>query len=495
MGVFMMNGKQMKRVVSCLLLLVAFASNAVDLSSKCTPENCRNKEKFKACLVDKDFAPTAYPACMDAAFEQSYKDPTFWTNDIEKIFKAKTGVASRIQSTRHLSQVIQVNQRCHDGMMERPIRILSIDGGGVRGIIPAVLVAAIEHIFGLPITEIFDVFVGTSTGGLISIFLNIPDKNGKQKYTAVEVIELYKTLSRSIFKTDLYRVAHINGLIGARYDPAPLESYLKKYTGNLTVMDTVKPIVITSYDTYLKNVFLFSTFLAEQEAKSKRLPNGKSILNLSLYDAGRATSAAPTYFPPLDLSLSSGAKLTLVDGGVALNNPSVIGLLTALKAYPNRRYIIVSFGTGQHQDKQAPAGAKFQQKKAFIGGIIQMLSPTIKSMMNAASQLNEDILTTLLNKQYFFRINPNIPKDLTKMDNVDTKNIAALEAIGFDIVMGEKNNTAESLAPESHEYMRLIEQLARELYKEGKWAPQSVKRRAIKLNPINVQAPQVASTT
>ena len=81
--------------------------------------------------------------------------------------------------------------------------ILSISGGGIRGIIPAIILSHIEKHVGKPISKCFDLIAGTSTGGIIATLLSVPENN-KPKYSASQVVELYKQFGTQVFKKIYY---------------------------------------------------------------------------------------------------------------------------------------------------------------------------------------------------------------------------------------------------------------------------------------------------
>lgn len=306
---------------------------------------------------------------------------------------------------------------------DRPIRILSLDGGGVRGLIPATVLAKIEKDTGKQISELFDVMVGTSTGGLITLFLNIPGNNYRAKYSADDVVQIYKDLSAKIFPKSLWRsVRTLGGLISSKWSVKPAEEFLQKYFGDLRMSQTVTDVVITSMDTKSKTLFPFSTYVAK---KSK-------LYDFYMWQAGRATSAAPTFFKPYELDLKGWATLTLVDGGIGANNPGILGVMEAKKLYPDREYILVSLGTGKTSEL-----GKVASKGNLAGGILQMLKPTIAGMFTGQDQLSDKAAEALVTSPNFYRINPEIDPDRENMDNTDPKNLKALEDIGLNIAQSD----------------------------------------------------------
>ena len=97
--------------------------------------------------------------------------------------------------------------------MARTIRVLSIDGGGIRGIIPALMLGEIERRTNKPIAELFDLIAGTSTGGILALGLTVPGPDGKPKYCADELVQLYKEEGPRIFhRPTWHRIRSVGGV-------------------------------------------------------------------------------------------------------------------------------------------------------------------------------------------------------------------------------------------------------------------------------------------
>jgi len=240
------------------LLFVLIGSNDL-LALNCTRFTCNNQDKFLRCLQKDTFIPEKNPHCMQVAIKKALKDRTFWSAEIEKAYMEKVG-----EKSGYFMSSTQTNTETFVDLWEvvhtRPIYVLSIDGGGIKGLIPGILVQEIEKQLRRKITDIFNVFFGTSTGGLITLFLNVPDDNGKQKYPASEVVRLYKSMAREAFKRRKF-LGHY-GLTRAKYDAATLQNILHQYYGSTKLSESVRPVVLTSYDLGFDKYFLFSTFLA-----------------------------------------------------------------------------------------------------------------------------------------------------------------------------------------------------------------------------------------
>ena len=206
----------------------------------------------------------------------------------------------------------------------RKIRILSLDGGGIRGIIPAVVVKYIEEELqkktNNPLTRIsdyFDLIAGTSTGGILSCFYLTPNLSLKSnlpscKYKAEEALNFYLNDGIKIFnkskRTNWFGLRYLFN--ATEYSPKKLESIFKKEFEYNRFNSLLKPCLITSYNLKQKKAeFFFSR---------------DRFKDYFVRDVVRSTSAAPTYFPPAKIKeLSSKREMVNIDGGVFANNPTM----------------------------------------------------------------------------------------------------------------------------------------------------------------------------
>ncbi len=162
------------------------------------------------------------------------------------------------------------------------IKVLSIDGGGIRGVIPAVILQHIEAEAGKPISELFDMIVGTSTGGILACGLAMPGDDGKPKFSTSDMLALYVDRGKDIFHRSFWRgVTSLAGTTDESYSHEPLENLLKQYLGDATLDQCLTPIVVTSYDIERREPYFFKTTQAREVKNKDR--------NHYLRDAARAT--------------------------------------------------------------------------------------------------------------------------------------------------------------------------------------------------------------
>ena len=213
-------------------------------------------------------------------------------------------------------------------------RVLSIDGGGIRGIIPAMVIAHIEKRMGKPAHELFDLMVGTSTGGILALGLAHPGTGKPVQFSARRVVRLYEEHGGKIFEYSLWRkVRTVGGILEEAYSHEVLEAILGEYFAEATLAECELPTMVTSYDIQNRRTVFLKTW-------------HKDHGNVLCRDAARATSAAPTYFEPKPLDTGDEPRV-LIDGGIFMNSPSVSAYAEARKLFPDEPIALLSLGTGE----------------------------------------------------------------------------------------------------------------------------------------------------
>ncbi|MGH9864263.1 MAG: patatin-like phospholipase family protein, partial [Candidatus Acidiferrales bacterium] len=228
---------------------------------------------------------------------------------------------------------------------EKSIKVLAIDGGGIRGIIPAVILGQLQKCVGQDLWRAFDLIAGTSTGGIIALGIGTRCNN-TGPYSPSQLVDLYVQNGPAIFHKNFLTPAR--QLILPKYSPDSLEATLAKFFQDTELQTALTPLLISSYDLQGQLPFFF---------KSHRIAGDPSY-NWKVTEVARATSAAPTFFPPLHLTKGT-ENYALVDGGVFVNNPSMAAYAEARLLYPAAsQIVIVSVGTGDRQDQIAYVSAK-----------------------------------------------------------------------------------------------------------------------------------------
>ncbi len=213
------------------------------------------------------------------------------------------------------------------------INVLSIDGGGIPGIIPAVILKSIQKALGRPLHDFFDLIAGTSTGGIIALAIGTRAKAG-EPYAPGELINFYVEKDPKIFHK--HWSAWLTGLFWPRYSAAPLEKVLESTFKDVIFSTALVRLLISSYELQSQRPFFF---------KSSEIPTNPAY-DWPIAKIARATSAVPTLFPPALLIDKNWKQFTLVDGGIYVNNPAMAAFAEARCLFPNAsEFIVVSAGT------------------------------------------------------------------------------------------------------------------------------------------------------
>lgn len=230
-------------------------------------------------------------------------------------------------------------------MADKVFKILSIDGGGIKGLYSLYVLQEFEKFFckeGETISDYFDLICGTSTGGLIALGI----ASGKK---IDDIIKLYEDHGKDIFPNDegkswfgkqlLSIKKSFKQLSGSKYSPRVLTTNVDNFFGKRTMADSKNLLCIPSFQIGTNTNIVF------KYPHSKLGMPDKTIL---MRDVALATSAAPTYFPPHNIQ-SENISGYFVDGGVWANNPSLVGITEAIKYFVGEgksynKYDVLSIG-------------------------------------------------------------------------------------------------------------------------------------------------------
>jgi len=287
--------------------------------------------------------------------------------------------------------------------IQRTARILSIDGGGLRGIIPAVALEYIESQIQCKITERFHMISGTSTGGIIAA--------GLQQYSAKELKDLYLYHGAELFQRRSF-FSNPCGLFKSKYKTDPIYNSFKRFFGENELKDVQYDLLVPYYDLTNRT----QRFFKSHRARINQIENYK------IYDVVRATSAAPTYFEPhhLHLGLNNNQEIQAIDGGVFCNDPGLYALTEAVETYPNAdSYFILSIGTGKHMETLDPRSL-ISWAEAIPDIFLSNTNDTVRHTMKEFGAIYSKPVI-------FCRIQVPLPPELAEMDNVD--NLPALANI------------------------------------------------------------------
>jgi hypothetical protein len=349
--------------------------------------------------------------------------------------------------------------------------ILSIDGGGIRGIIPGIVLAEIERRTGMPTAEAFDLIAGTSTGGILATGLAIPDENGKPLFNAEELVELYTGPSgKKIFKKPLPGfLNYLRGAFTSLFPQKNLRKALHEKFKDARLKDALTPLLITAYNTQEKKPFYFKSYLAKEEQPE----------DFAMWEVALATAAAPVYFPPHKMKYGGQLgdrtieDVSLVDGGVFASNPAALAYVEAIRMWKDthdykRQFAAQAFvhekgddGDGDKgmmarvkADNFAPPifmvsigtgrkGKTYKYKKVKRWGIPGWILPLIDILMQGSSETVDYQMQYLLppfigdngvEQARYYRFNITIDPEYADMSDASPKNVKQLIKYGHMLV-------------------------------------------------------------
>ncbi len=220
---------------------------------------------------------------------------------------------------------------------DQPFNILSLDGGGVRGIFAGQILNLMHDKLGIDPYSEFNLFVGTSTGSIVAASL-------ATHQNLSELVEDYESFAPSIFKKRL----SIYGMLRSRYNLNGLESFIQKRFDQITLGQITVPLIINATNISTGNVHVLKSSYQNDVRGGDYYRDG----NVPLYKAVLASCAGPTFFDPVQINDD-----LLCDGGLWANNPSLVGYVEALRNFKEtaQNIRILSIGTGSYTPFYLPA--------------------------------------------------------------------------------------------------------------------------------------------
>ncbi|XP_041110428.1 calcium-independent phospholipase A2-gamma-like isoform X2 [Polyodon spathula] len=287
-----------------------------------------------------------------------------------------------------------------DPVKGRGIRVLSIDGGGTRGLVALQTLHKLEELTGKPIYQLFDYICGVSTGAILGFML------GLFQIPLAECEDLYRRLGSDVFKQNVIVGTVKMGWSHAFYDSEIWETILKERIGSDLMIETARnakcPKVaavstIVNRGTPLK-AYVFRNYNLPPGVKSHYLGG----CHHKLWQALRASSAAPGYFQEFVL----GNDLHQ-DGGLLINNPSALAIHECKCLWPDTPVqCVVSLGTGRYET-EGKNNATYTSLKTKLTNVISSATDTEVHIM----------LDALLPPNTYFRFNPHLNEDIQLNEN------------------------------------------------------------------------------
>jgi len=282
--------------------------------------------------------------------------------------------------------------------MEAPrFQILSLDGGGIRGMYSAAVLAKLEEKLDVKVVDHFDLIVGTSTGGIIALGLALGMRPR-------EILRFYAQDGLTIFSNRLgwRKTLHV---LRRKYPSSRLEKALRAPSafGDKRLSDCSKRVVVPAYDLAHDRVRIFKTPHHERLTTDWRLPAWQVAL---------ATSAAPTFFP----SCRAVPDSRLIDGGVWANNPTVIGIVeaTSMLSAPLEGVHVLSLGTTSDRAKRP--------RNLDRGGVLPWIRKghLIDVLMRGQSEGTNGLAQHLIGRDRLLRVDPIVPASLP-LDRIESE--------------------------------------------------------------------------
>jgi len=303
------------------------------------------------------------------------------------------------------------------------VKVLCIDGGGIRGLIPALVLSEIERRTGRRTAELVDLVAGTSTGGILACALTRPGPDGRPLYSADELAGIYVEEGPRIFHRGLLkRIFSVEGWIDERYDDSGLEAALARYLGDARLSEALTDVLVTAYEIQDRFAFFF------RSARARTDPT----YDFPLVQVARATSAAPSYFEPGQATDVAGARTyPLVDGGVFAVNPSLCAYADVVGAdRAGELELMLSLGTGEHTRAYT-----FEETRRW--GQLEWARPLLGIVFDGVADTTEFEAGKLMRDRYVrLQTELNIASD--DLDDASAANLAALRAEAEQLIAGSQ---------------------------------------------------------
>jgi uncharacterized protein len=297
-------------------------------------------------------------------------------------------------------------------------RILSIDGGGIRGILPLALLAEVEGRRGQPCADLFDLIAGTSIGGIIATGL-------AHRLPAKSLYDMLMADGGTIFAKSIWTGA-LN-LVQPKYDAAPLEAFLAQ-TLDGSMLDGVKNVelLVPACDLIRVDTVFFKSWRARKDPS----------YNFALKDIARATSAAETYFAPAQINSVPGDVYRCVDGGTAINNPTPAAILEAEGLWPGEELHVLSLSTGSQTEVLSPVNGGVSGWLPYIPGIFMDFQASV--LDHLARSATKGVTRCDI------PLSPNVNSEF---DDASAQNLAALASLGKQLVIAQIDAAMAVLGP------------------------------------------------
>jgi len=276
-------------------------------------------------------------------------------------------------------------------------RILTFDGGGVRGLWSACVLAALEQRLARPVRDVVETVAGTSIGALLACAVagGLP---------AAELVARCRRDAARIFP----RPWPWAGALRPKYDPAPLRAVLVELFGSAVFGTLPRRVLVPVYDVATHDALVLDSTRAAHAG-------------LPIVDVCLASAAAPTFFPAVPLTIAARTVVG-VDGGLAANNPALVAWAAEDARHPMTRSVLVSIGTGRRCRSVSAAVAQ------RAGAVAWLRRDLVGAMLAGPADLVDDACRHVVAPGRYFRLQTTLTLASDAMDDASAANLARLEA-------------------------------------------------------------------
>jgi patatin-like phospholipase/acyl hydrolase len=311
-----------------------------------------------------------------------------------------------------------VRAGCPHGVFN--MRVLAIDGGGIRGLIPALVLAEVERRSGRRTHELFDLIAGTSTGGILACALCAPDP-----LPAEQLVALYEEEGPDIFDRSVWqRIRSAEGLLDEKYDSAALDRALERFLEDKRLAQTKPDLIVPTYDMSEPGPYFFKTSKAREDPAE----------DFPLSVVARATSAAPTYFEPLPVG-----ERALVDGGVFAVNPAMSAYAEVQRFDPRAEVVLLSLGTGERTRRR-----RFADIEDW--GLVEWARPILDVVFDGISDAVDYQLRHALAEGRYWRLQVELSRASDDLDDASAENIRDLREHAEELIAARSADIDAAIA-------------------------------------------------
>jgi predicted acylesterase/phospholipase RssA len=281
-------------------------------------------------------------------------------------------------------------------------QVLALDGGGAKALFTAHVLARLEADLGVRLTDHFDLIAGTSAGGILALGLGAGLR-------PAEIVKHYTALTQRVFPRSRQAPwRYVSRAVRPAYSGAVLHEVLTEVLGARLLRESVKRLVVPSWDVQRGEVHIFKTPHHERLRRDGRIP---------MVDVAMATTAAPTFFEAANVD---GHRL--IDGGVWANNPSVvaIGEAVSILGVPLEAIRVLNVGTVDQRTNHS--------LRLDVGGWATWAMPAAQLIITASSRGSQGTAMHLVGKENFVRFDANVPGNVFKLDSANARALAGLAA-------------------------------------------------------------------